>query len=315
MNILIPSRRLIVPREEISIAHKLRGWFKLEAVREDGSRRLLADWFPNLIVNNGLDLIGTANGWLGDCFVGSGNAAPANTDTSLQTLVGSTSTITVNTQGNSGSSPWFGTTTNTYRFAAGVATGNLAEIGVGVGPTNIFSRALILDGGGSPTTITVLSSEALDATYQLQNNSPTTDVTGNVTIAAVNYAYTIRAAVANQTSNWAVNGGGDQGGLRNTCPVFNGAIGAVTGSPAGATAAATSIANSAYSSGNHFIDALVTYGLTAGNVSGGISAVQAFLGVNSASMGSIQVGFSPSIPKDASHVMTLGLRHTWARFP
>lgn len=315
MNIFIPSRRLITPKQELCIPHKMAGWFKLEAVRADGSRRLLADWFPNLIVNAGLDAIGNNATWLSQCFVGSGNNAPANTDTSLQTLVASTSSINVNTQGNSGSSPWFGTTTNTYRFAIGVATGNLAEVGVGTDATHIFSRALILDGGGSPTTITVLSSEALDVTYQLQNNSPTADVTGSITIAAVSYAYTVRAANANGTTQWAVGSHGDQGGLGGITPtVFNGAIGAVTGQPSG-TSATGAGANSAYSNGNHFTDALISFSLVQGNVSGGVAALLFSLGQGGSSLGEMQIGFVPSIPKDGSHTMTLGVRHTWARFP
>ena len=53
-------------------------------------------------------------------------------------------------------------------------------------------RALILDGGGSPTTLTILSDETLDVTYTIRVYPPTTDVTGSITLDGVSYGYTIR---------------------------------------------------------------------------------------------------------------------------
>lgn len=297
----------------VELETKVRGRFKIEAVKADGSRRLLADWFNNLITDNGLNAIGTGSSWLTLCCVGSGNTAPANSDTALVSQVASTTTRLSLTLGNSGTSPWFGSTTGVYRFAIGVATGNLSEVGIGVAANNLFSRALILDGGGSPTTITVLSSEALDVTYQLQQFSPASDVTGSVTIAAVSYGYTVRAANAN-AAVWSINGTGDQGGVHSgSVTVTNGTLGSVTSQPSGSSASATAVVVGTYTPGNFFVDSTISFGLTDGNVSSGISAMLISMGQSLNSLGQYQYGFSPAIPKDSSHTLTLVIRHSWTR--
>lgn len=299
----------------IDLPTRLRGRYKLEAVdMTTGKRRVLADWFDNLITDNGLNLLATNASWQSVCCVGSGNTAPANANTALVSLIASTSATTTTTNANNGVSPYVGTMTRTYRFPIGTATGNLSEIGIGVTTTNLFSRALILDGGGSPTTITVLSSEALDATYQLQVFVPLVDVTGNITINAVSYAYVMRASNATSTGQWggpnAVSS--DQMGVRS-CTVFNGAIGAITASPSGSSAVSGTIAVQAYTNGNFFIDSIVSFALTDGNLSGGVSAALLVFGITNNSMGQFQVSFSPALPKDGSHTMTLTFRQSWAR--
>jgi hypothetical protein len=313
--ILIPSKKILEPNRELMLPPVgLRGFYKIEAVRPDGRRRLLADWFPNLITDAGLELIGGAGGYFLRCVVGSGNTAPSNSDTALVSLVGSTTSLTGSTQTAQSTPPYFGTLTMTYRFNAGVATGNLAEVGIGPTNTNLFSRALILDGGGSPTTITVLSGEALDVSYQLQLHSPTVDVTGSVTISGVATAYTLRAATVTAAGNWAPSSSGDPGGPRNLT-VYNGTIGAVTTTPSGSTASAPVGVPDAYSAGSHRRDSTFSLGLVDGNVSGGVSAISYFCGLNFGDLGVFQVGFSPTIAKDSTKLLTLSLRHSWARFP
>lgn len=313
--ILLRSKKILEPnREFILPACGLRGFYKMEAVGPDGRRRLLADWFPNLITNVGLESIGVGDIYLQRCAVGSGNTAPSNSDTALVSLIGSTLTVTSNNQSAQSSPPYFGTQTITYRFPAGTATGNLAEVGIGSTVTNLFSRALILDGGGSPTTITVLSSEALDVTYQLQLHSPTVDVTGSVTITGVATAYTLRAANSTNATSWAPNASSDGGGVRNPA-VYNGVIGAVTTIPSGASAGGGVLTPAAYSGGSHQRDGTIAYGLTDGNVAGGISAATFSGGIATGSLGAFQLGFSPTIPKDNTKVLSLTYRHSWARFP
>lgn len=307
--ILIPKHRdLIVP---VVAQTRVAGFYKLEAVDAMGRRRLLADWFPNLITTNGANAFGSAT-VLGTCAVGSGNATPALTDTALQALVASTTTTNSTTQSNSGSSPYFGSYTVQYNFAIGVATGNLSEVGVGPTATSLFSRALILDGGGSPTTITVLSSEALYVTYQLNQYVPLSDVTGSVTIAGVSYGYTVRAGDATSTE-WAYSNANVFVGIVSAV-AFNGTIGAITTTPSGTASSASSIANNSYSSGSFSRSGTATWNLISGNLSGGITAALVRWGDagNSNNRGLYQIGFSPAIPKDASHVLTLSFSTSWA---
>lgn len=287
----------------------LKGWYMLEAVRSDGSRRLLADWFPNLITDLGLDMIGNSQP-LTYCAVGSGNATPTFGDTALQSLVGDTTAQVSQTFTAASGSPYFGTTTTVYNFPAGTATGNLAEVGVGDGPASLFSRALILDGGGSPTTITVLSDEALYVTYQLNQYVPLTDVTGTVVIGGVSYNYTLRAADANQSSEWAYRNG-DAGGI-NLAQIYSGTIGAITSSPSGTGANSDSVNNVAYSTGSFTLQGTATWNIATGNF-GGVKSAIAFFGTGFASRGAFQVQFNNVIPKDASHVLTLQFSTSWVR--
>jgi hypothetical protein len=307
--ILLPKYRDI----EIPIALKrprFAGHYKLEAVGLDGRVRLLAE-FDNIITNNGADLLGN-NSPLTFCSVGSGNTAPSVTQTALTTFVASTSSINSNTFTSQSTSPYFGTNTVQYAFPIGGATGNLSEVGVGVANngTNLFSRALILDGGGSPTTITVLSSEALYVTYQLNQYVPLTDVVGNITIAGVNYSYTLRAQNATST-NWCYRNG-DAGGISNGgAIVYNGSIGAITSSPSGTPAQASSLANNSYSTGSFTLSGTATWTLTSGNLSGGVTAASVNFGTSQGSRGQYQIGFGSAIPKDSSHVLTLSFGTSW----
>ena len=92
------------------------GRYKLEAIRldENGkevSRRLLADWFSNLIVNQGLDRFGANASFLNYCRVGTGNTAPSNTDTNLVSQVWSTATIQTTNGTTTASSPYYSSRT------------------------------------------------------------------------------------------------------------------------------------------------------------------------------------------------------------
>jgi hypothetical protein len=304
--ILIPKYKdLILPLEIPKT--RLAGMYKIEAIGLDGRKRVLADWFPNLITTNGGELIATTGGALSWCAVGSGNATPALGNTTLQTFVAGTSNIVSQTTTAQSSAPYYSTFTATYRFATGTAAGNLSEVGVGpnTSGTNLFSRALILDSVGSPTTITVLSTEVLDVTYQIRNYVPTADVTGSVTIASVSYAYTLRAQNATN-SNWAYTGTNTLSSTPQSV-VYNGSIAAVTGSPSGATGGGPNGTYSSYSAGSRTAVANYAFAITDGNVAGGISAISFIFN----GMAYYQVGVSPSIPKDSTKTMTLSASTSW----
>lgn len=314
--IYIPKRELIIPIRAPGPTY--RGRFKIEAVNvTDGRRRVLAEWFPNLITTNGANLLGSGNP-LTTCAVGSGNAAPTLADTALQTLVASTNALgpAGSAQSAASTSPYFGNRTIQYNFAAGTATGNLSEVGVGVNATSLFSRALILDGGGSPTTITVLSTEALYVTYSLNQYAPTSDVTGTVTIGGVGYAYTLRAAATTSAAEWAYNNG-DAGGITTgngsiSGGVSNGTISAVTGGITGTVLGPSGVTNPGYSAGSFTLAGTLTWGLTNGNAAGGVTAAQFGFGTATGQRGWFQIGFGTAIPKDGSHILTLSFSTTWA---
>lgn len=301
---------------ELNIPHAVAGRFKIEAFKVDaqgeeiqGTRRLAADWFDNLVVDAGLDRMGSNSDYLSTCIVGSGSAAPAVGDTQLQSRVASTTAINSDTNGMV-VSPRYGWKRKTFRFAAGAAAGNLSEVGIGWSSTAVFSRALILDGGGNPTTITVLSDEVLDVTYELRAYVNEADVSFNVVISGVTYACVLRPA----------NIGGNQG-LQlgdaitiNTANRASGArstesnvLGSVTGMPSG-TQNSMDYTNKPYVNGTFYRSHVLTAQLNNSNFATGLGAV-----VVSNTFSDFQTSFTPKIPKDATKVLTLQVRSTWGR--
>lgn len=315
MNVWIPNRKLLMPSHEIMVPVGVRGFFKIEAVDQlTGRRRKLAE-FPNLITTNGGNLLGNnPSSAFTYCSVGTGNNVPSLADTTLQTFLASASGMVSGfpTRSAQAGSPYFGSTTFQFNFPAGTATGNLSEVGIGVANngTNLFSRALILNGGGSPTTITVLASEALYVTYQLNQYVPLVDVTGSILISAVSYNYTLRAMNANQVA-WAIFPG-DNSNI-STANAYDGSIGSITSQPSGTSSTATSVATNAYSAGSMQMTGSMTFGLTQGNFVAGIKSVSMLWGAVANSRGEFQIDFTSNpIMKDASHVLTLNVGISWA---
>ena len=290
------------------------GFFKFEAVKRDGTKRLLADWFPNLILNAGLDRMGTANTLVG-VMVGTDSTAPNSAQTSLGAQLAYTTTAV-------GSIVYAADTTNNYlsrirtqRFAEGVAAGNLTEVGVGWASGSCFSRALILDGGGSPTTLTVLSDESLDVTYELRIYPMVDDVEGTVTLNGIDYATVLRTAYLTGTSADFFFSFALSGGMPQTANMGNnsfgrtgaGALGNIYSAPGGSgSISASAYAPQTYTSGVYEITLRYTWGLLNGSSS--------FYNILFRTpIGYFKASFTPEIPKTAANILTLDLTVTWAR--
>lgn len=310
MNIWVPKFKIIEPKSPFTSTTTFEGYYRLQAVRPDGRVRHDTGWFHNIITDGGLNSIGTSNDYLSQCRVGTGNAAPSALDTALQTQVATTTTVQSVSTGAQASAPYYGWLIRTWRFAAGVAAGNIAEVGVGINAGALFSRALVLDGGGSPTTITVLSDEFLDVTYQLRIKPPLSDVVSTVNISGVTYNTTTRAMAVTNPSFWANPGQGGGGGT-NSWSTYNGTIGAITSSPSGG-GNFVFLTNLSYVNNSLQRDFTAQWGLDLSN--DGITALAGGLGTGTnGGMGGMQIGVSPGIPKDNTKILDLTFRHTWAR--
>ena len=305
----------------INITSHVLGRFKLEAFKCDengdelpGSRKVLAPWFSNLITDNGLNLLGSTDDFKAYHQVGSGSATPSVSDVSLSAWVaGSNTTISASLTAQS-SAPRYGSSIRGVRFGAGVAAGNISEVGVSPGANgNLFSRALVLDSLGNPTTVTVLADEFLDVIYEFRQYAPLIDGAGTVELGGVVYDYVSRAARASSSEEWAQSATGRVMGFSGAT-AYNGAIGAITGIPAG-TSSALGCAPLAYSSGSMQTKCTVTASPAQGNLSGGIKSLYLTrLGPGNAnSTGAYQVEFTPAIPKTATNSLSLILSVTWAR--
>ena len=320
--------KIIEPRSELLFQPTLAGLWRLQARRPDGRVRVDTGWFPNLITDVGLDIPGTSSSWVQSCVVGTGNTPPSVSDTALVAQIASTSNRIENVGGSNQTADRYTFARTTFRFAAGAAAGNVAEIGIlgGSGGSVLLSRALILDGGGSPTTLTILSDEVLDATYEIRNYPPLTDVVTTMDITGVTHDIVIRASEVD--SLWSMFGGGSSlpigwqaGAATRGAHVYpsTSTLGDVTSSPSGTGAGDSSRSTGSYTAGTYQRSFSNTWDLSSGNVSGGIAAARVTCGSQPSGAGestcglAFQISFDPVIPKNNTNNLVLNWRQSWAR--
>lgn len=309
--------------------NEISGRYRLDAVKLDengeeipGSHRVLADWFDNLITDGGLDRLGTAGTsfvWQ-YCRVGSGTATPTTTDTNLAAQIASNNSIFSTSAGLDAVNAYIWRR-EVYQFNEGVATGIIAEVATSwlTSGSGIFSRALIKDSFGDPTTITVLADETLRVTWEIREYYPTEDITGEVVFTGnIGGTYDWVSRVANLTAGgnaWQLDsrGGGlaptDNNGYINS----GGDLGPITGQPTyTARVSMPTIALDAYVSGTYQRTGTVTIPLASANDPAGITSII----FSSIRLGNIfQMKFIPPIPKTAEDVVSLKIGISWARRP
>lgn len=305
---------------------QMAGRFKFVAHKKDGSSRVLADWFDNLMLDAGLERLGTG-GVLGRCAVGTDSTAPNVSQTALVGFLASTTTINATSRGVAPDQSYV-FVRFTYRFAEGVAAGNLSEVGVGWANDAMFSRALIKDDLGDPTTITVLSDELLDVIYEVRIYPDLSDKVFNVDISGATYEFTLRPchvnpwegiAAANEgkwgyeLSEFLTGGFVSTGGSLRTAQAFS--TNATLREYWQETNGGTSLGGPGMA-GRGFITAYetaslerkirYTFGLDSGSSPfGGITFFSR--------CGSYQSVIDPPIPKDHTKVLTLDLTFSWGR--
>lgn len=300
----------------------LKGKYTLVKRRvEDNSISQVLE-FDNLITDAGLEKLGTSMPIL-YFFVGTGTNAPTTADTQMGAFVAYSGMGGVTVPSNPApTSPNYVSTYNFgCRFGQGVAAGNLTEVGIGwsssgnptSGTNRVFSRALIVDGANSPTTLTVASNEYLDVFYTLESYPDLSDVSGSVVISGVTYTTLTRFAAATQNKFGDLNINSHFYPL-DSVTAYSGAIGAVTGLPSGTAGYPNSKTGIPYVAGSKEIDTDVTWGLNAGNLAGGIKSIYVTGGpgiqfINPSS----QIELTPTIPKDNTKTLTLRLSYSWAR--
>lgn len=163
---------------------KVWGEFTLQR-RTPGGILLQELKFRNLITNLGLDLVGQANSFFSYCRLSTSTATPTVADTTMggtSVTTSSASPIFANSDSILGTPPYTATALRGFRFAAGVATGTWSSIGIQTGASdgNTICKTRIRDGGGTPTSITVLAGEVLDVRYEFRTEIDTSDVTGTI---------------------------------------------------------------------------------------------------------------------------------------
>lgn len=297
--------------------------------------------FDNLITNQGLNRVGTDV--FGDTiFVGTGTATPSVSNTGLSAYLNYTYSSAPGGSWNTsilrGGSPdhWV-QGAGTWRFEAGTATGTLTEVGIGwfagtpyTAPNHrVSSRALIVDSGGSPISITVLADEYLDVTYSLRYYPYVgSDVVQTVVISGVSYTFTTRAFGVDAYIYCSVNADAGMRWLGSTevctgtaaeTPPALAAITATAMSNTGGTASLTTTQNT-YVNSSFVMSAVFSAGLTEANMTYGIRGMitrttypgyPVYSFINSA----FQSTISPAIPKNDTKILQFGASVSWSRKP
>jgi hypothetical protein len=340
----------------------VRGQYKLQVrkgVWDEAAGRLMpgeivreTPWCKNVITATGLNFFLNRTSVSGNsvfmhCVVGTGNTAPAIGDSTLATYRNVYSIVqSYAMTRNSTTPPYWNKHSIVYRFDAGAASGNIAEAGLVFstsssiasinGSTAVSSRALIVDGGGSPTTVAVAADEFLDVTYELFWYLPT-EASGNfnqtIDGAVVSTAYVLRPLNIDQvTGPWHEMNfvQGTIGGSNGYCamsPIYPyagngsasvssmvsaGAISTVTGDTItgtlNSTMMASSVSAAAYTSGTYYRDFTYNWDLNKGNVS--ISALQVHH-----NWGAWQMSLSPAVPKTNTKTYSFTIRISLANYP
>ena len=312
--IWIPKKELIVSSQ---VHTGVQGFFKLEATKPNGRKRLLADWFPNLITDGGLNQMGISS-YLQACHVGTNNAAPSVLDTNLGGFLAGSTTVQDSDEGAQSSAPWYGWKRKTYRFGTGIATGNLSEVGIAtqITPAGVlFSRALVLDEFQVPTTVTVLADETLDVTYECRLYPPSIDVTGNITVTGSgSHDYVGRAHLVNEAASWGAQIGTKVSHTNlygtNHSSVYDGALGTLTTWPAGGGANGPTPVDSPYQNDTLTLDGTYTFVLNVGNTP--LNIIRSV--VTMTVLGRFQYELTPPIAKDNTKTLVLVHRLTWGRY-
>lgn len=303
------------------------GHYTLRRIGPDGRTRQILE-FDNVITDLGLDLITTAPAYaygfgyyLNVCCVGTGNTPPSYTDTALASYLASAGRGDASMAMTYVAGPptyWKGVAT--YRFGTGVAAGNLTEIGTY--PTNgsalgLFSRALILDSGGVPTTLTVLPDEILDVTYELREYISTADVLGTFVSGGVTYNTVCRPSEINTPGQLGSVLRRSTNGEPFNIDAYSGALGSITAAPSGSSywiIYNNDATKDPYTPGQRHLDVSTT--APVGQANYGAGGIKAFrLG---SYLHKYQMSFLDSsgngIPKVVGQKMSVKFRFSWDRY-
>ena len=312
------------------VSSSYEGWFTFEtfqavefpkgsgiAFEIAGTRRRRAH-FKNIITNQGFNNLSTVGNVMTEVAVGTGNTPETVNDTTLQNFVAGTGNDTSDSFTAQGAPPYYGSQSWVWRFGEGAAAGILAEAGIGRGNTNVdgsdlWSRALIKDGAGNPTTVEVTATEWLDVSYQNRlYPGELVDSTGSVLISGQSHDYVLRNSIVTSGNGWGAY-------LQSIFPVNNGVgtvgrvyqvggvLGGVEGSPTGPDSDTmnTRVAGG-YSADSFNQDCTWSLNLDTGNFTGGFDAMTFMVNV-----GVFQMSLDPFVDKTNLKVFDFSVNFSW----
>lgn len=344
----------------LNIHTGVAGAFRLHKGTSDENMRPVTGWGDNHITDGGLNAIGDPvlsgtgmKGYVRACKIGSGNTPPTDADTDLVSRLASSNNWLSRTWSRQiSATPYYIEIVSRCRFAAGVGTGTIAEIGIVYAPSSgsgstgemyptapLFSRALSVDLDGVPTTVTKLADEIVDVEYRLRFYFDVTPIIGTVVIGPTTYDYVLLPVRIEQNPDinkfgWGVYGLATspngmpsmlnrQSGGYGENAVYTGAAAGVVAST-GADPTGTKVTNSApgniitisnapYVANSHEIEQITKLQLGTANTGYNVPAgIGVF--VYSNDIASWQLGLVPNLVKTVDEEVSLSIFHTWGRY-
>ena len=293
------------------IKQKCEGFISLAVGKTINNLRYKTE-FKNLIVDQGLNNAASTeiNNLVSRCKVGSSSDIPTTSDTSLGQPAGFSIPVATSFYSHSSGNPvWYTYGRFTYTFPVGAVTGDLREIGFFDSSGNMFSRALIKDGVGNPTTVTILADEQLFVTYEVRKYPAETDQTGTFVLAIngvdTSFSYTARPALINTISSSNYWYGSHQLGVDTNVAAYESqALGTVTGNPMGTAVAGLGVIDT-YVAGSFKSTLNCIFDPSVANFTNGIGSMMLCNG--------FQVSFTPAIPKNSDRRLILPLSTVYSR--
>lgn len=295
----------------IPISAKVQGLFSMEVRSASGETVSKTEMFPNLVLDQGLELLGTTNP-LEFCSVGSGVATPQKSDTTLEAHIATSTTRPEGKDVISGFnvSEGYNWVRKVFRFNQGTATGNISEVGVG-GNNKLFNRTLVKDSQGLFATVTVMEDETLDVTVELR--AYVDQNTRQYTVNMSGVDYTLRTEPVyipfRGNSSHALH---SSGVIQYGTTAYSDGISSRTGTPTRTVASFTGTGATTrqrdYVAGSKKQVFEFYWGLNAGN-----SAPTRTIVVPT-SVGVYQTEFTPAIPKTSDHILRLTFEVSWDRY-
>ena len=306
----------------------LLGEVQVVVKRADGSVKLDTGFFPNVITNLGLDAIGNNIDIMGYCAIGTGNVEPKETDTGLVAYTADGAYFIeshTDTYDPNVTDYYKCSRTKGFRFS-GLSNVNISEVGLVSTPDksthSTYTRTLIKNSAGSPTTITVLDGEILELQYRLWQVFDIRDkkavVNAMIDGVSVPYNVTVRAAGVGGTNlgnswshKYAVGNGIEYQG-NNNHHYSTQKLGAITGGPASPTLPITDVKWKPYSPSTYKRSFTISNSITEANMA--IRSILLFTG-----LGAYQIEFGTvdgdlPITKTNEDIFSVEFELSWGRY-
>lgn len=253
-------------------------------------------------------------------MLGTGNTPPTTADTALVAQVAQHTGPTLSTTSGTDATGAFNAHRMTHTFAQGAVVGNIAEVGWKAASTDsaLFSRSLIVDGLGNPTTLVLTAIDQLTVNYDLRyyvNNTLTS--TGVISIGGVSTTWTLRPSAVQGIASFSgisgLNTPSMSLGGYNSLVTLGGPGSAPTGASLdyNATKSVTVTVSVPTNTVTYQFDTIST---GEANLFGGIGALVFGLGNPSILINGIKVGFSPAINKTSTKTLDVTFSITFTRY-